>query len=81
MCAWYILQLQKRHSFIVDESLKIRLHAALSDAYIDLNRNAEKAKDLLESLEIQLKVEGKTVDNLTPHDRARINIAFGKAYR
>ena len=64
----------KAHSF--DQNLHIEFCVILSSAYIELNRDPEKARDMLEELLAELKAE--TVD---PHLEAKINLGLGKAYR
>ena len=64
----------KAHSF--DRSLQIQLCVVLSNAYLDLNRNPERALKVLEDLLVELKEE-------KAHGRAGaiLNLGLGKVYR
>lgn len=64
----------KAHSF--DQNLHIEFCVILSSAYIELNRDPEKARDMLEELLAELKAE-----TVHPHLEAKINLGLGKAYR
>lgn len=63
------------HSF--DRSVQIRLGLALSNAYLDLNRNPERALSVLDTL-AQLKEEGFDTN---VRDGALLNLGLGKVYR
>lgn len=67
-------QTMKAHSF--DQNLHIEFCVILSSAYIELNRDPEKARDMLEELLAELKAE-----TVHPHFEAKINLGLGKAYR
>lgn len=61
---------------------RIQLCVALSNSYIDLNRNAEKAKKILKSLRMELMDEENVdLEDLKPRERAMIYLGLGKAYR
>ena len=64
----------KAHSF--GQKLHIEFCVILSNAYIELNRDPEKALNMLEELLAELKAE-----KVHPHFEAKINLGLGKAYR
>ena len=64
----------KAHS--LDQNLHIQLCVVLSNAYIDLNEDPEKARNMLEELLAEQKEE--TID---PHLEAKIHLGLGKVYR
>ena len=71
--------MSKQHG--IGRSLKIQLCVAMSNAHIDLNRNAKKAMRVLEELLMDLRSENIELQDLSPRDRAKINLGLGKAYR
>ena len=71
---FFLSQIIRDNSF--DRNLYIQFCVALSNAYIDLNRNPERARKILEDLLAELK--GKNVE---PHHAAKINLGLGKVYR
>ena len=64
----------KAHS--LDQNLHIKLCVVLSNAYMDLNGDPEKARNVLEELLAEQKEE-----TIHPHLQAKIHLGLGKAYR
>ena len=64
----------KAHS--LDQNLHIQLCVVLSNAYIDLNGDPKKARNMLKELLAEQKE--KTID---PHLEAKIHLGLGKVYR
>ena len=69
-----LLQTIKTHPF--DQNLHIQLCVILSNAYTELNKDPEKARNMLEELLAELKEE-----TIHPHPEAKIHLGLGKAYR
>ena len=64
----------KAHSF--DQNLQVQLCVALSDAYIDVVRDPERACSMLEKLQAELKQE-----EVHPRHVAKMNLELWKVYR
>ena len=58
--------------------MQIQLGLALSNAYLDLNRNPERALSVLEDILAQPKEEDF---HTSGRDRAILNLGLGKVYR
>ena len=67
--------------FGLDRSIRVQLGVALSNAYINLNENPDRAREILSNLLETLEEEKTSLGDLTPHERAWINSGLGKAYR
>ena len=63
-------------NYSFDQKLQIQLCVALSNAYIDMIRDPERACNMLEELQAELKEE-----EVHPRLVVKLNLEFWKVYR